>query len=268
MHICVPGQIIGSWQNWFLSCLLTLFMVKLGMNTINHEHVRIALDKVEGSTFERFFHVFCSVVFGIEFVPLGGIHDGGADAFHGNKSGFFYQASTQKDFRAKIRQTCSSIKHSRPDLKSLTYITSRGVSKIDMEEEKLSAELGIPIRIRDEKWIAAHINDSPQTIAAFDTYLKPYLSYLGEFGSAKTVGESSNIPDRTLCVFLGQEVDRQSGNISLLKAVTDSLILWALKDTDPDAGKFMTLDAIRTEIETALPSAKHFIRGNFKHRIR
>ena len=238
------------------------------MDTINHEHVRIALDKAEGSKFEGFFHAFCSAVFGIEFVPLGGTHDGGADAFHESAPGFFYQASTQKDFRAKIRQTVSRLKDSGRDPKNLTYVTSRGIPRIDKEEEKLSAELGIPIRIRDEKWIATHINDSPQTIAAFGTYLEPYLSYLGGFGSAKTVGESSNMPDRTLCVFLGQEVDRQSGNTNLLEAVTDSLILWGLKDTDPDAGKFMTRDAIRAEIETALPSAKHFIRGNFNHRIK
>ena len=84
---------------------------------------------------------------------------------------------------------------------------------------------------------------------------------------AGSVGISPNVPARTLCVFLGQEVDRRRGNTDLLEAVTDSLILWALEGTDPDANKFMNRNDIRIKIEAALPSAKHFIREVFDHRL-
>ena len=70
-----------------------------------------------------------------------------------------------------------------------------------------------------------------------------------------------------MCVFLGQEIERRRGNTDLLKAVTDSLILLALEGTDPADDKFLMRDEILNKIEDALPSAKHFIRGVFNHRI-
>ena len=48
---------------------------------INPKLVEIALDHAEGIPFEQFGHSFYSAIFGSEFVPLGGIHDGGADGF-------------------------------------------------------------------------------------------------------------------------------------------------------------------------------------------
>lgn len=68
-------------------------------------------------------------------------------------------------------------------------------------------------------------------------------------------------------MFLGQEVERRRGNTQLLVAVTDSLILWSLEGTDPDAGTFRTRDEILTRIESALPSAGHFIRGVIDDRL-
>ena len=83
------------------------------MNTVNLKRVEIALEHVNGSDFEKFFHAFYPALAGIDFVPLGGVHDGGADAFQGEglfetaggRSDTFYQATIQKDHRAKIRST-------------------------------------------------------------------------------------------------------------------------------------------------------------------
>ena len=244
-------------------------------NTVNIQLAEIALERVEGTSFEKFFHAFYPALAGIDFVPLGGNQDGGADAFQGEtlfegkgqRNPRFYQASVQKDHRAKILYTVQRIRDFGRDPQSLLYFTSRIIKTIDREEEILSNDLGVVIQIRDRKWIVNNINHSPQTVAAFESYLRPCLSFLDGFGGATTTGNSPNIASRTLCVFLGQEVDRRKGNTDLLDAVTDSLILWALEDTDPDANKFMVRGEILTKIETTLPSAKHFIRGVFKHRI-
>jgi hypothetical protein len=245
------------------------------MQTVNVKLAEISLEHTTASDFERFFHAFYPALAGIDFVPLGGIHDGGADAFQGDgllegrtaRAGTYYQATTQADHRAKIRHTVRRLRASGRDPKTLQYFTSRTVALIDKEEEDLSAELDVAVKIRDRKWIAVNINHSPQTVAAFRTHLAPCVAFLGEPGSATIIKSSPNISVRTMCVFLGQEVDRRRGNTDLLEAVTDSLILWALEDTDPDKGILMRRDEILNKIENALPSAKHFVRGVFDHRI-
>ena len=245
------------------------------MKPINHELVEIALERVSGTDFEHFFQVFYPAIVGVDFVPLGGIHDGGADAFlqdrffeaTTNRPDTFFQATTQANHRAKIRHTVNRLKEVGRAVRTLQYISSRTIPFIDKEEEVLSDELGVIIRIRDRKWIVRNINSSPQTLEAFRTYLEPCLSFLRAIGGATTVAGSRNLPARTLCVFLGQEVQRRRGNTDLLMAVTDSLILWALEGTDPDAGKFMTREEIRSKIEATLPTAKHFIRGELDRRL-
>ena len=244
------------------------------MQTVNSKRVEVALDRVGGTDFEHFFQEFYAALMGVEFVPLGGFHDGGADALQdtglfeaAHRPENFYQATTMQDHRAKIRHTVKRLKEVGRKPKSLQYVTSRVVALIDKEEDDLSDELDTSVRIRDRKWIVNHINHSSQTVAAYHTHLNPYLSFLSELGGATIIGSSLNVPARTLCVFLGQEVELRRGKTELLEAVTDSLILWALEGTDPDTGKFMARKDILRKIEGVLPSAKHFIRGTFNHRI-
>ena len=81
------------------------------------------------------------------------------------------------------------------------------------------------------------------------------------------IGYSRELPARSLCVFLGQEVERRSGNTQLLEAVTDSLILWTLEGTDPDKEIFRTRAEILERIVAALPAANQFVRGVLDHRL-
>ena len=246
------------------------------METIDHNLIEIALERVNGEDFERFFQAFYPALTDVDFVPLGGTHDGGADAFWGEavfeskadgQNKVFYQATTQENHRAKIRNTVQRlIEYGRNPI-MVQYITSRVIRAIDKEEERLLSEFKLPIKIRDRKWIVNNLNYSPQTVAAFNTFLKPCLTFLERFGEATTVGNSSNINARTLCVFLGQEIDQRRGHSDLLEAVTDSLILWSLEETNPKNNKLMTRSEIRNKIEQELPSTKKFIHGIFDHRI-
>ena len=246
------------------------------METIDHNLIEVALERINGEDFERFVQVFYPALTEVDFVPLGGTHDGGADAFWGegvfetkddDKNKVYYQATTQENHRAKIRNTVRRLKEYGRNPIMVQYITSRIIRAIDMEEERLLSEFGLPIKIRDRKWIVGNLNYSPQTVAAYNTFLKPCLTFLEKFGEATTVGNSSNINARTLCVFLGQEIDQRRGHSDLLEAVTDSLILWSLEETDPKKDKLMTRSEIRNKIERELPSTKKFIRGTFDHRI-
>ena len=237
------------------------------MTEINHKLVEIALEHVPGSDFEAFVNTFYPALTGIEFIPTGGIHDGGADAyidsglFAGKKPHIFYQASVEKDHRAKIRKTLKRLKEFGRDPRSLVYITSRPIATPDKEEEDLSTELDVFIKIRARNWILGNINQSYQTKAAFESYLSTHVQFLQAAGSATYISESKSIGTQAVCVFLGQEVERRRSNSHLLESITDSLILWSLDDTDPDKGRFLTKSEIQRKIEEAMPTAKHFIRG-------
>lgn len=146
---------------------------------VHAEVAQIALERVSGTTFEQFCNEFFPSIIGISFHPLGGIRDGGADAFAGDpvhertgRAGHFYQASVQVDARAKIRHTAKRLREFGRDPKSLGYFTSRRIAHIDVVEDELTEELDLAVRIRDGAWIMAHVNDSPATELAFKRHLE------------------------------------------------------------------------------------------------
>ena len=120
------------------------------MATVNHHLVEIALGRTEPTSFEQFCQVFFGALTGTPFVPLGGHHDGGAEAFSEQdvfegKAGHFWQASVEKNIRAKIRRTAKRLRTFGRDLKQLTYCSSIVVPNVDGEEDFLSDELGIRV---------------------------------------------------------------------------------------------------------------------------
>ncbi|WP_018430111.1 hypothetical protein [Hoeflea sp. 108] len=241
--------------------------------TIDFRAVELALERVSSGDFEKFAQAFYGAIQGTNYVPLGGTHDGGAEGFDvqavfgDDRPERFMQASITADSRAKIRGTIKRIREFGRNITSLIYVTSVVVPRIDAEEELLSEETGVLVRIRDAKYISAHVNDSLQTIQAFKSFVAHHLYYLREIGGAENIGENPKLPSRSLCVFLGQELERRRGNTELLEAVTDSLILWSLEGTDPDKGIFMNRDEILKKVEAALPSAADFIRGVIDDRL-
>lgn len=241
------------------------------MNEINIHQVYIALERVAGWEFENFFNAFCSSIDGGEFVPLGGVRDGGADAFRvyeERESGYFYQASKQEDEFAKIRYTVKRLHKFGRNPKVLIYGTARRIQYIDRKEITLSSELGVNIRIRDARYIASHINDSAGTRAAFNTYLRHYLDYLKNIGSSNIIAPSQFATSPAIFVFLRQEMERRQGKDSLINALADGLILWALEGTDPDKGILMSEKEIVKKIEATVPSSKTILRGIIPTRLK
>ncbi len=201
------------------------------------------------------------------------MHDGGAEGFlepeifEDAAAEHFIQVSKQKTFGTKIRGTVKRLHEFGRKPKSLTYISSETVPAIDQYEETLSDELTCRIRILDAKYIQMHVNDSDGTIAAFLSFLEPAIAHFVNPGAAPIAEGTAIHSDKTLAVFLRQEVDHRQGKTELLESVADSLIIWALSDTDPDKRVFMDRDAILNRIEETLPSAKQFIRGVIDTRL-
>lgn len=241
---------------------------------VHPDLVKIALDKAEGFQFERFAHDFYSTLVGASFVPLGGMRDGGADGFDSDvvceEVGVptaFYQVSVQEDYRAKIRSTIARLREVGRDPRTLVYVTSRTVSLPDAEERTLSRELDVSIQIRDAKYITAHVNDSAGTVAAFNHHLRHLTDFLQAIGASAIITSSEHVRSPAVYVFLEQELARRRGDGSLLDAVTDSLILWALEGTDPDAGLMMSREDVLDKVCREIPAVRQVVKGRIGSRL-
>lgn len=250
---------------------------------INQKLVAVALKDVDTTNFERFAQTFYGAMQDREFVPLGGMHDGGAEGYDApllgpevfedeTKQNFiladsFIQVSKQETTNKKIRDTVARLKVYGRSPKILTYLTSQSVKDTDKREVSLSRELGLKIIIRDAGYIETYINYSDMTKGAFESYLAPSIHHLMSPGASEIITEVKKQSDRTLAVFLRQEIDSRKSRSPLLTSVSDSLIIWSLRDTDPDASKFMSRDEILAVIESALPTTKQFIRAEIDKRL-
>lgn len=234
------------------------------MDTIDHRVAEIALSRVGSADFENFCQSFFASTLGSEYVPMGGHHDGGADGaldervFGNDRMQRFLQASISPDFKVKIRSTVRRLREVGRNPKSLIYATNARLKQIDKVQEELGDELDCQITIRDGNYFQHQINESPGTIQAYKSYLEGAVSFLNEIGGANTVQPNQNLPAKALCVFIGQELDRNQGETQLLESISDSLILWALEGTDPDKKIFLSLKEIRKRVLEALPTAKQF----------
>lgn len=239
---------------------------------IHGDLIEIALSKGNGTDFERFTNFFYPALAGVEFIPLGGNKDGGADAFQDvwadREIGIFYQASIQENYQDKIVKTVERLKDFGRNPNSLYYITSRKIPKIDVEERRLSTLTGINLRIRDGAYIASHVNDNAQTRGAFRDHLGHTLEFLKHIGAAQTIQPSNHVKSPAVFVFLQQEIERRTGQSGLSEAVVDSLVLWALEGTDPDKGIFRTRKEIHESIINTLPFAKSLIENHLSSRLK
>ena len=243
------------------------------MDTVDPRVIEIALSRVGGTDFENFAQGFFAATLGADYVPMGGFHDGGADGalddrlFEAAGTQKFMQASISAEPKAKIRKTLKRLREFGRDPKSLMYATSQKLTLIDQIQEELSDELDCRIVIRDGHYFQHQINGTPGALQAYKSYVAGAASYLDGVGAADTIPAIQGLPAKTLCVFLGQELDRRRGKSDLLEAVADSLILWSLEGTDPDKGVFLTLEEIEARVIEALPSAKTFFKGVLPNRI-
>ncbi len=235
--------------------------------------VRIALDKAEGFPFERFAISFYSSLVGAEFVPLGGIKDGGADARDGTlyeekgRPDVFYQASVEVDTEGKIRRTIERLREFGRSPGVLFYLTSQLVKYSDRVERELTKELDVTIVIRDGNYVIAHVNDEAAGRDAFDQHLKSYTDFLKRIGSSRLIEASRHVKDPAAFVFLSQELERRSGNEKLVDSVVDSLALWALEGTDPDAGILYNSEQVEDIVNKSLPGVTGFVKPRLRRRL-
>lgn len=237
-------------------------------NNIHHDLAEIALEKVEGFAFERFAQDFLSVLEGRSFVPVGGIKDGGADGIYDcGDNRTYYQFTKQENHRDKIRKTYRRLNKFGRAVKKLYYLSPRVIPHIDKEEDLLIDELNVIVKIRDRKYIISHINDSLGTINAYVNHLSVYTNFLSSIARDDSAFSSIHSKDPTAFVFLQHEITNRLGNRKLIHSLTDTMILWALSDTDPEKGIIMSENEICKKIFDFFPWADKILKGHMNQRI-
>ena len=239
---------------------------------ISPEVVEIALEKAEGFAFERFANEFLSSVEGRKFSPLGGKSDGAADGFsfdelfETEKAGLFYQITIEKNHRDKIKRTINRLREFGRSPRILYYITSKLIAHIDREEDELTEEHDVIVKIRDKNYIVSRINQSLGTVSAFKNHLERYTEFLARIGKADLKG-IQHVDDPSVYVFLQHEVSNRLGNRKLVHSITDTLILWALRETSPEKKVFMNRESIYKSIIAHFPWSSSFLNAHLDYRL-
>lgn len=245
----------------------------MALEEINTKLAKVALDNCEGFPFEEFANDFIAAIEGTEFVPVGGTSDGGADGvqeqglYSSDKKDVFYQMSIEQNHRSKVKKTIDRLVEFGREPKRLIYVTSQTIGTYDREEEHLTDKHDIFVRIRDGKWILANLNYSEATKKAYYTHLERYTDFLKDLDKGNKIKTSENISHPSVYVFLQQQVENREKDKHLTKTVADSLILWALNDTDPDQDRFMTQAEILESIKSNIPWAKNIVGGILASRL-
>jgi DNA-binding HxlR family transcriptional regulator len=246
----------------------------MALKEINTKLAKVALDNCEGFPFEEFANDFMAAIEGTDFIPVGGTSDGGADGVHerglygSNKKNVFYQMSIEQNHRSKVKKTIDRLIEFGREPKRLIYVTSQIIGTYDREEEFLTDKHNVFVRIRDGKWILSNLNHSEATKKAYYTHLERYTDFLKDLNKGNNVKLSANISHPSVYVFLQQQVENREKDKNLVKTVADSLILWALNDTDPDENRFMTQTDIMESIRNNIPWAKNIVGGMLNHRLK
>lgn len=233
------------------------------------------MGELSGARFESLAKRIFAAELGEEFVPLGGMHDGGADGFleisvdAGKKPRTFFQFSVTEKDRAKnkIKQTIEALEKAGREVNQLIYSTNELLPKQDILREEIFEDYQVLLTVRDADRIKQVINSDAQANKAFLDFFAADIAAVKH--SAEKLQGSVNhfVNDPTVFAFLDYELKDRFAKDHLQDRILDSLIYWALRDTDPDAGKFLTRDEIAVAIENIFPTATSFLVSQLNTRL-
>lgn len=229
---------------------------EINMYGVDPKFVEYALSKIEdGFIFEKFCNSFLSKVLGYDFIPAGGIKDRGIDGLEylvtrGGYERNIYQFSIEKNWELKIKNTCKKLKENNIEYDHLTFVTNQQTDNIDRITDELFDTYHKHIRIFGVKWFSNHVNDSEATLKIYQTFVDSHLHEFNKPGRSYVVGDLVNDP--RLFIFLRQQWDAHRRDLQLDEILADTLILYALEDTDPDKSIVRTKGEILAKLSSYL----------------
>ena len=206
--------------------------------------VRDVLNLIDdGLLFERFGQEFLSARLGYRFLASGGIKDRGIDGLEytselEDKTKDVFQISIDKNPAAKIRNTVDKLIKNNIKFLRLTYLTNIEIKNKYELIDKYLEEDDITLRIFDGIWISDNANNSSATKSVISIFVRDHLRRYQKPGEGLAVHDY--IKDPRLYVFLKQQISKNDEIVDLNNNLIDSLILYSLRDTDPDEEAFLS----------------------------
>ena len=223
--------------------------------TIDEKAIRIVLnDMPDGFIFEHFSQKIFSLVFGDEFIPVGGSGDQGIDGFQQvysrkDHSKLIYQISTEtvhwKQEKSKITDTQDKLIKNKIPLDKLNFITNRKVERKDKIQDNFYKKYELSLTIYDMEWFVSNILSDPRVADVYTSFVQSHVHEYQKPTKLIEVAEFSTDP--RLFVFLTQHVD-EGGSEEIEDNVLDGLILFALEGTSSDDKIFKSETDIKKRI--------------------
>ncbi|WP_343684117.1 hypothetical protein [Asticcacaulis sp.] len=233
------------------------------------------LKSVTGQKFEALAKRIYGEVDGFEFHPLGGIHDGGADAFYlphvfsANKPRVFYQISTTDENRSdsKIVSTIEALRKNGRDVGQLYYITTEKLPKRDIIQQKIFEEYGVLLSVKDGEHLHGLINNNSKIHKIFYEQFGFEISEINKSKPFSRPDASSFIVDPTVFAQIEYELDNQDDGYHLDEGVVDALIYWSLRNTNSDEKIFLNREEIKSAISSVVLTDSKFLHSKIDERI-
>ena len=231
-----------------------------------------ALGKIaDGFLFENFALDFLSKFLGYSFIPAGGLQDRGIDGFEQTSvrkddERFIYQTSIQAYYLAKINDSLEKLKKNKIRADKFFYVTNQHVKDKDRLADELQEKWRIPVVIWDVDWFKYHVNDSEQTITAYNIWIESNLHEYSKPGKSFEITDLGGDP--RLYVFLRQQVDNYGSTEPMDQILVDTLILFALEGTDPDKGILRRRDEIIVRVNASVQFDPAVLHNLIDHRLR
>ena len=209
----------------------------------------------DGFLFERFAQEFLSARLGYNFLSSGGIKDRGIDGLEyiselESNTKRVFQISIDKSPDIKIRNTIDKFKKNHIDYDKATYVTNITVKNKDLIIDHYLDTQNISLQIFDSQWIADNANSSTATQNVVNSFIKNHLRKYQKPGEGFIV--SDYVQDPKLYIFLMQQIGRSSEVKNLNDKLIDSLILYSLRETDPDTNIFKSKFEIVESVKSLL----------------
>lgn len=246
------------------------------LRAVSDELYRFVMHEIAGARFERFAKRVFGGVFGESFIPLGGIHDGGADGVItsfvqevvGKPNTFIqFSATDAANARAKIKGTIDALRKVGRDPKQVIYATSEPLPKGDLIVQSLFEAESVLVAVRDYERLKHYVNSDDSANQAFHDEFSPDVDRLAKAASLNLPVISEFAKDPTVYIFLNHELRDRFSRDRLNNRVLDALIYWTLRETDPDKGIRQARDQIATGITNVFPTARSVLIPNLDARL-
>lgn len=246
------------------------------IKTISEDLYFFIMKDIVGSRFEKFAKSVFAEVFGENFIPLGGVHDGGADGaissyvqeVNGKPNTFVqFSATDANGAKKKIKDTILALRKAGRDPKLVIYGTSEAIPKADIIVGEIFEEFSVLTQIRDVERIKHYINSNEAANLSFYENFSDKIDSLVKSASLDLPVTNQHALDPTVYVFLNHELRDRFSKDKLNEKVLDALIYWSLRETDPDKDILLTRSELENSIQEKFPTAKSILIPILKSRL-